>query len=84
VKKLELSLYFVFIPVLTLITIFVFMVSKSYDNLMGPIEKTRNDSLLKPINTDLDVNTIKLIESRLDIKYIASASAAASASASPP
>lgn len=73
-KKVRLSQYFIFIAVLTFITIFVFMVSKSYDSLMGPINQTKSNVLLKPIDPNLDVSTIKLIESKLVVDYLASPS----------
>ena len=78
-KKIKLSQYFIFISVLTLIAIFVFMVSTSYNKLMGPIQQTKENVLLKPINSSLDLNTIKLIESRLDINTVTTPSASTSA-----
>jgi hypothetical protein len=77
-KKLVLSKYFIFISVLTFITIFVFMVSKSYDNYMGPIKQAKGNVLLKPIDPGLDPTILKEIESRLDIKYDSSAGTATS------
>jgi hypothetical protein len=79
VNKINLSKYFIFVSVLSLITIFVFMVSKSYDNLMGPVKQAKENNLIRPINTKLDLSTVDLIKSRLDIKYDSTASEVATA-----
>ena len=63
-KKNKIIGYFLFISIFSFLTIFVYLVQKSYSNLMGPITETKTSSLIKPIDPNLDIETINLIEQR--------------------
>ena len=52
------------VSILTLIALFFFIVQTSYDNLMKPINSVRQSSLIKPIDPNLDLSTLKAIENR--------------------
>jgi hypothetical protein len=62
-EKIKLSQFFVFVSALSFIVILVVIVQNSYNNLMGPSNTIMNDRLIKPINPNLDVQTIKNLES---------------------
>jgi hypothetical protein len=64
VKKNKIIGYFLFISIFSFLTIFVYLVQKSYGNLMGPIIETKSSNLTKPIDPTLDVDTINLIEQK--------------------
>lgn len=64
--KNKLSIYFIFIAVFTVITIFISIVQKSYSNLIGPSQKIETDSVLKPIIPILDSSIIQEIQNRPD------------------
>jgi len=63
-KKNKIVGYFLFISIFSFLSIFVYLVQKSYSNLMGPITQTKTSNLTKPIDPNLDVETINLIEQR--------------------
>ena len=63
-KKNNFSLYFIFISFFTLSTVFVYLVQKSYFNLLEPQNQVKNNALLKTINPDLDLSVMSEIESR--------------------
>lgn len=65
--KNKISSYFVFIVIVTLFTVFVFIVQKSYDNLMKSSIQAKNSQLTKPIDLNLDVNTVSEIEKKEDL-----------------
>lgn len=65
--KKRFSTYFLFIAIITLCTIFVLVVQKSYENLIGPIEQAQGSNLIKPINPNLDTNTLDQIEKREEL-----------------
>ncbi|MFA5827804.1 MAG: hypothetical protein WC841_00375 [Candidatus Shapirobacteria bacterium] len=56
--------YFLLISIFSFLAIFVYLVQKSYSNLIGPIGETKASNLTKPIDPVLDVETINLIEQR--------------------
>lgn len=62
--KKRLSTYFLFVAVITLVTVFVFVVQKSYENLIGPVKKAEASNLVKPINPNLDIETLDLVEKK--------------------
>ena len=62
--KNKLSFYFVFIAFFTSIAIFVFIVQRSYSNLIGPSQKIDTENLLKKINPTLDTSVIDEIKNR--------------------
>jgi len=63
-KRNKIAGYFLFISVFSLITIFIFLVQKSYDNLMGPIIGVKSNNLTKPIDPNLDTATIDMVEQK--------------------
>jgi len=62
--KNKLSIYFIFISLFTVITIFTSIVQKSYSNLIGPSQETNADQLLNKINPNLDTSVIDDIKNR--------------------
>lgn len=63
-KKSKLAGYFVFISIFTVLTVLIFIIQKSYSNLMKPIITAKSSSLSKPIDPNLDIETINLIEQK--------------------
>lgn len=63
-KNNRFSLYFVFVSFFTLTTVFIYLVQKSYFNLLKPQNEVKNNALLKEINPNLDLSVISEIESR--------------------
>lgn len=66
-KKQKISKYLIFISVFTFITVFVLVVEKSYNNLMGPINQAKSGNLTKPINPNLDFKTLEEIEKKEEL-----------------
>ena len=64
-KKLNLSRYFLFIVIFTFIAIFFYVVQKSYDNLMKPINQVSQSSIHKPIDPNLDISILDQIQNRV-------------------
>jgi len=65
-KKSKLSFYFVFIAFFTFVSIFFVIVQTSYSNLLGPIKKVQESTLIKPINPKLDTDILDQIQNRPD------------------
>jgi len=63
-KKSKFTSYFLFVSFLTLITIFISIVQKSYFNFRKPQDLVENNSLLKEFNPNLDLSIISIIESK--------------------
>lgn len=63
-KKNKLAGYFVFISLFTVLTVLIFIIQKSYSNLMKPINTAKSSSLTKPIDPNLDIETLNLIEQK--------------------
>ncbi len=63
-KKTKISSYFIFISVLTFLTIFFSMVQKSYFSFIAPQKLVENNTLLKNFDPSLDADIISLIESK--------------------
>lgn len=64
-NKNKISKYFLFISIFSFVSVFVYIVSLSYDKLMRPINTAQESDLIKPINPELDIGTLDLIETRL-------------------
>ena len=79
-KKEKVSKYFIFFSILTFITIFVFVIQQSYGNLMKPINEIQNNTLLKPIDPNLDSGILDQIDQKH--KYSVSLEGAVEASPS--
>ena len=82
-KKNKIIGYFLFISIFSCLTIFVYLVQKSYSNLMGPITETKSSNLTKPIDPAFDVGTINLIEQRKEYSLDAFSSNSQIISATP-
>lgn len=65
--KTKISAIYLIVGFFTFIGIFVFIAHKSYDNLIGPARKIQTSEAIKPIDTNLDIDTIKLIEKREEL-----------------
>lgn len=65
--KNKISGYFLFISIITLLTILVLVVQKSYNNLISPINQAKESNLTKTINPNLDVDTLNGIEKREEL-----------------
>lgn len=63
-EKNKISAYFLFISIFTLVTIFFFVVQKSYNNLIKPAEIIKKSDLLKPVEPNLDTSVLDEIEQR--------------------
>jgi len=63
-KKTKISLYFVSISFLTLLTIFILIVQKSYFSFITPQKLIENDALLNDFSPNLDLTVISIIESK--------------------
>ena len=63
-KKNNISTYLLAISVMTFLAMFVAIMSTSYDNLIKSVTVAQNNSLGKPIDLDLKLEVIDLIESR--------------------
>ncbi len=64
-QKIKFSVYFVFISIFTFVTLFILIVQNSYSNLVKPISQIDN-TVLTPINSNLDLSVIDEIEKRED------------------
>lgn len=62
--KNKFSSYFIFVSVLTFLTIFVSIVQKSYFNFIKPQNLVENNTLLKDMSPDLDLSILSAIESK--------------------
>jgi len=49
-NKNKLTHYFLFIAILTLITVFFVIYNRSYKNLITPVNNVKTNELLKPFN----------------------------------
>lgn len=82
-KKNKLSNYFLIIGILTFLTIFVFMVQESYSNLIKATNQIQNNSLLKPIDPNLNTAILDEIEKRQIYSSVIEEASSSSDSATP-
>jgi hypothetical protein len=61
-KNNKFSLYFILISFFTFITVFIFLIQKSYFNLLKPQRQVENNALLNEIDPNLDLSIISEIE----------------------
>lgn len=66
--KSKISTYLLFISLATLITTFVFIVQKSYDSLMKPINDAKQSVIIRPLDPNLDLSILDAIEKRGGLK----------------
>jgi len=63
-NKNKLTLYFLFVAILTLITVFFVIYNRSYKNLITPVNNIKTNEMLKPFNPVMDTSIIKEINNR--------------------
>jgi len=63
-KKNKISFYFIFISLLTFLTVFFSIVQKSYFSFITPQQSVENDALLSNFNPNLDLTILSIIESK--------------------
>jgi len=63
-KKSSLSGYLLVICIASFLATFIFVVQRSYDNLMEPINSAKQSDIIKPIDLNLDVDILNEIENR--------------------
>ena len=63
-KNNKIPLYFLIVSIFTFISIFIILVQSSYNNLVKPVNETRQSDLIKPIDPILDSATLDEIEKR--------------------
>lgn len=63
-KKNKISSYLIFISFFTVVTVFVLIMQKSYDNLIAPTRQTQVADTSKGINPELDLGVIDQIKNK--------------------
>ena len=63
-KKNKIISYVLVFSILTFVSVFIFIVQKSYDSLMKPINEVKQSIIIKPIDPNLDIATLDAIEAR--------------------
>lgn len=69
-KKNKFSRYFIFISFLTFLAIFGSIVQVGYNKLITPIVQIQSSSLMKPIDPNLDLQTLDLIEKKEELNLL--------------
>lgn len=67
-KKTKISKYLIFLSILTFLAIFTFIVQTGYNKLTGPVRQIESGTILKPINPDLDQDTLYQINNKEEFK----------------
>jgi len=63
-KRYKLSRYLLFISIFSFITLFVYVIQKSYDNLMKPLQAVQKSDLIRPVDPNFDISILDEIELR--------------------
>jgi len=63
-KKNKISFYFIFISLLTFLTVFFSIIQKSYFSFTTPQKSVENNTLLTNFDPNLDLTIISTIESK--------------------
>ena len=63
-KKNKLSAYLLAFSIFTFTATFVYVVQKSYDSMMKPINEAKQSVIIKAIDPNLDIATLDEIEKR--------------------
>lgn len=63
-KKNKLSIYFIFISILSFLTIFSAIIQKSYFNLVNPVKEVATNKLLTPIDPNINFEIFDSIKAR--------------------
>ncbi|MBU1129889.1 hypothetical protein KKE45_01045 [Patescibacteria group bacterium] len=69
-KKNKISKYFLFISSFTLLSIFILIIQKSYSNLIGPSQQLETSSLMRKIDPNLDIDTLRNVERQKEFMTI--------------
>jgi phosphoenolpyruvate carboxylase len=67
-SKNKISKYFIFISILTFFVIFLLIVHEAYNKQVKQINEVKEDVTLKSFDPELDMDTIKDIIKKEDIK----------------
>lgn len=65
-NKIKLSKYLIFAASLTIFSIFVHIVTVSYNNLIGPIQQAKDNPLIKPLPQDFDPQVLDQIDQKTE------------------
>ncbi len=71
-KKNKLSTYLVVIAVVTFLAIFTLIVQNSYSKMIGPLKQPQVNNLIRPIDPNLEIDTLLQIENRQEYQSAAS------------
>lgn len=63
--KQKISKYYLIISLITLVSVMVFIIQKSYSNLLSDTNKISNDVTVKPLDPSIDIEVLDLIEKKL-------------------
>ena len=63
-KKNKLSVYLLAFSIFTFAATFIYVVQKSYNSMMKPINDAKQSVIIKPIDPNLDTTTLDEIEKR--------------------
>lgn len=66
-KKTKISSYLIFISVFTVLTVFVLVMQKSYNNLIAPTKQAQISDTGKGINPELDRSAIDIMKAKQHI-----------------
>lgn len=68
-NKNRFSKYFIFLSLFTFLSLFILIAGNSYNRLIGPVNQARDDQLIKPIDPNLDLEVLEIIEKRQSLDY---------------
>ncbi len=63
--KHKISKYYLIISLITLISVVVFIIQQSYSNLLADSKKISQDVTVKPLDPNIDIEVLDLIEKKL-------------------
>ena len=63
-KKTRISKHFTFVAFLSFLAIFTFIIQASYNKLVNPVTQVKKNNTIKPLDPNLDQDTLRQIETR--------------------
>ena len=63
--KHKISKYYLIISLVTLVSVMVFIIQQSYSNLLADSKKISEDVTVKPLDPNIDIEVLDLIEKKL-------------------
>lgn len=63
--KHKISKYYLIISLITLVSVIVFIIQQSYSNLLADSNKISNDVTIRPLDPNIDIEVLDLIEKKL-------------------